>query len=84
MLCIHPNYGALPETGANATIMYDFNEDPQAHANYAYAVARQVLHTMKNDPNYFHGFTYSDRFNLARNNIQSFVTMWNSVLSKFK
>jgi len=84
VLCIHPNYGALPETGSNATIMYDFNEDPQAHANYAFAVARQVLQTMQKDPNYFHGFTYSDRFNLARNNIQSFATMWNAVLSKFK
>lgn len=83
MLCIHPNYGALPETGCNATIMYDFNEDPQVHANYAFAVTRQVLQTMQADPNYFHGFTYSDRFNLARNNIQSFVTVWTSILSRF-
>ena len=83
MLCIHPNYGALPETGCNATIMYDFNEDPQAHANYVFAVTKQVLQTMNNDPNYFHGFTYSDRFNLARNNIQSFTTMWNAVLARF-
>lgn len=83
MLCIHPNYGALPETGCNATIMYDFNEDPQTHANYVFAVTKQVLQTMSNDPNYFHGFTYSDRFNLARNNIQSFTTMWNAVLARF-
>jgi glycosyltransferase involved in cell wall biosynthesis len=83
VLCIHPNYGALPETACNATIMYDFNEDPQAHANYAFAVAKQILTTMKQDPNYFHGFTYSDRFNLARNNIQSFTTMWNAVLTRF-
>lgn len=80
LICIHPNYGALPETGSNATIMYDFNEDPQKHANYAFAVARQMLTAMKNDPNYFHGFTFSDRFNLARNNIQSFTTMWNALL----
>ena len=83
MICIHPNYGALPETGCNATVMYDFNEDPQVHANYAFVVARQVLQTMQQDPNYFNGFTYSDRFNLARNNIQSFVTMWTSLLSRF-
>jgi len=83
VLCVHPNYGALPETAQNATIMYDFNEDPQAHANYAFAVAKQILTTMNNDPNYFHGFTYSDRFNLARNNIQSFKTMWTAVLARF-
>jgi len=80
MICIHPNYGALPETGANATIMYDWNEDMNHHANYAFSVAKQILIAMKNDPNYFNGFTFSDRFNLARNNIQSFSTMWNTLL----
>ena len=80
MICIHPNYGALPETAANATIMYDWNEDMNHHANYAYSVAKQILIAMKNDPNYFNGFTFSDRFNLARNNIQSFTTMWNTLL----
>jgi glycosyltransferase involved in cell wall biosynthesis len=80
MICIHPNYGALPETGANATIMYDWNEDMNHHANYAFSVAKQVLTAMKDDPNYFNGFTFSDRFALARNNIQSFSTMWNTLL----
>ena len=80
MICIHPNYGALPETGANATIMYDWNEDMNHHANYAFSVAKQILIAMENDPNYFNGFTFSDRFNLARNNIQSFSTMWNTLL----
>jgi hypothetical protein len=35
---------------------------------------------MQKDENYFNGFTYSDRFNLARNNIPSFVNMWNAAL----
>ena len=26
VICIHPNYGALPETSSNATISYDFKE----------------------------------------------------------
>lgn len=79
-ICIHPNLGALPETASNATVMYDFNEDSNKHANYAFSVAKQMLTVMQNDPNYFHGFTYSDRFNLARNSIQSFTTMWNALL----
>lgn len=80
MICIHPNYGALPETAANATIMYDWNEDMNGHANYAFSVTKQILTQMKNDPNYFKGFTFSDRYNLARNSIASFATMWNSLL----
>ena len=80
VICIHPNYGALPETAQNATIMYYWNEDPQVHANYAFSVVRQVLESMKQNENYFHGFTYSDRFNLARNSVQSFQVMWNTIL----
>ena len=60
--------------------MYDWNEDPQVHANYAFSVARQVLESMKQNENYFNGFTYSDRFNLARNSVQSFQVMWNTIL----
>lgn len=30
---IHPNYGALPETAQGATLMYQWNEDPNVHAN---------------------------------------------------
>lgn len=80
LICIHPNYGALPETASNATIMYDWNEDVNAHANFAFAVANQILNQMKQDERYFHGFTFSDRFNLAKNSIASFSTMWNTLL----
>lgn len=79
-ICIHPNYGALPETASNATIMYDWQEDINAHANFAFAVTRQILSQMRQDPNYYSGFTYSDRFNLARNSIASFTTMWTTLL----
>lgn len=33
MLCVHPNYGALFETAANWTGMYQYDEDVQRHAN---------------------------------------------------
>lgn len=32
MLCVHPNLGALFETAANWTSMYQFDEDPHRHA----------------------------------------------------
>jgi glycosyltransferase involved in cell wall biosynthesis len=80
VICIHPNYGALSETSQNATIMYDWTENVQDHANYAFSVARSLLQQIQENPKYFSGFTYSDRFNLARNNIQSFQVMWNTLL----
>ena len=81
MICIHPNYGALTETAANATIIYEFDEDPAKQANYAFSIAAQVLKAQEENPNYFNKFTMSDRFNLARNNMISFAGVWNQVLS---
>lgn len=80
VICIHPNLGALPETATNATVMYDFNEDPNIHANFVFAITGQLLVAMRSDPDYFNKWTFSDRFNLARNNMQSFSTVWNQTL----
>jgi hypothetical protein len=71
----------LPETCANATITYDFKENNNEHANYAYSVAKQLVQVMNADDQYFTKFTYSDRFNLARNSIGSFKTIWDATLA---
>ena len=80
LLCIHPNYGALPETAANATVMYDYNEDPATHANLAYAITKGVLEQIKNDPNFLNRFTTSDRFALIPNDIVTFGNLWTKLL----
>lgn len=36
LLCVHPNYAALPETAGQWTSMYQWNEDFQTHANVFY------------------------------------------------
>jgi glycosyltransferase involved in cell wall biosynthesis len=79
-LCIHPNYGALSETAANATIMYDYHEDAATHANIAYGITRGVLEHQKQDPEFLHRFTRSDRFGLARNDIAAFSSLWSKLL----
>jgi len=33
LVCVHPNYGALPETSGGLNIMYQGSEDPSVHAN---------------------------------------------------
>lgn len=80
VMCIHPNLAALPETAANATIMYDFNEDPYEHANLAYAIGKSVLEHQKNDPEFINRFTKSDRFFLASNDINTFTNLWSKLL----
>lgn len=41
--CVHPNFAALPETAANFTQMYQWNEDLQAHANQFYHVLKHAI-----------------------------------------
>ena len=80
LICIHPNFGALPETAANSTIMYDYTEEPSAHANLAYAVTKSVLEHQKNDSMFINRFTRSDRFGLVPNDINSFSNLWSKLL----
>lgn len=41
--CVHPNYAALPETAANWTLMYQWNENPEAHANQFYYALQHAI-----------------------------------------
>ena len=43
LVCVHPNYAALPETAANWTQMYQWHEDIQDHAHIFYGLLDQVL-----------------------------------------
>lgn len=43
LLCVHPNYGALPETAANWTVQYQYHEDPISHAHRFYEVLDRIL-----------------------------------------
>ena len=44
--CVHSSLAALPETAMNLTTMYDYHEDPTAHANIFYAYLRQIVSAM--------------------------------------
>ena len=80
VVCVHPNYGALSETAGTATIMYDYNENPRNHANFAYSIAKQLLERQAADPEFLNKFSRSDRFAMGRNSIDTFETMWNKLL----
>ena len=46
-LCVHPNYAALPETAANMTTMYQWDEDVQIHANRAHRYLESAIEHIK-------------------------------------
>jgi glycosyltransferase involved in cell wall biosynthesis len=47
-MCVHPNFAALPETAANWTSMYQWDEDMNVHVNRFYAQLNAVITNLKN------------------------------------
>lgn len=43
LLCIHPNYGALPETAANWTTMYQWTDNKDDHASMMYGLLKHFV-----------------------------------------
>jgi UDP-glucose:(glucosyl)LPS alpha-1,2-glucosyltransferase len=48
LICVHSSLGALPETSANWSNMYPFNENMQDHANMFYSVLKGTIEDVKN------------------------------------
>jgi glycosyltransferase involved in cell wall biosynthesis len=48
-LCLHPNYGALYETAANLTWMYQYQEDPRDHTNTFYNMLDVAIQKVQSD-----------------------------------
>lgn len=48
-LCVHPNYGALSETAANWTWMYQFQQNLRDHANVFYNMLDQAIQAIQNN-----------------------------------
>jgi hypothetical protein len=42
-LCVHPNYGALPETSAGFTWMYQYREDIRDHMVIFYSMLDKAI-----------------------------------------
>jgi UDP-glucose:(glucosyl)LPS alpha-1,2-glucosyltransferase len=47
LLCVHPAYGALPETAANWTLMYNTHESLNDHANVFYGNMVEAIQVVK-------------------------------------
>ena len=43
LICVHPNYGALPETAANWTSMYQYQDSERDHAKMLYAMLDRAV-----------------------------------------
>jgi UDP-glucose:(glucosyl)LPS alpha-1,2-glucosyltransferase len=82
VVVVHPSYAALPETSSGATVMYEYTEIANDHANLAYATMKNLLDIHKTTPNLFNMFTASERCELPKNSINTFTNSWNKLLGR--
>jgi glycosyltransferase involved in cell wall biosynthesis len=47
LACVHPNNGALYETAAGWTLMYQWHDDPHAHAAVFYHTVMTAIHALR-------------------------------------
>jgi glycosyltransferase involved in cell wall biosynthesis len=47
LICVHSGYGALPETAANWTFMYQMQDDLNNHASMFYGVLKSAIDVIK-------------------------------------
>jgi glycosyltransferase involved in cell wall biosynthesis len=87
LLCVHPNYGALPETSAGLTIMYHGNfEDKNEHANvfvnYLEAAINLIVEKKQGDMLGYNKFYVDNKFNINRVK-NKWEALLNDLLSKY-
>lgn len=86
LLCAHPNFGALPETAANWTYMYQFNENINEHASMFYTVLKTVINDIKayNDTEYVSKYRPQKAYADVFYNWELIKMQWESLLVSLK
>lgn len=79
MTCVHSNLAALPETAGGMTSMYQYHEDPSAHASIFMDRLDKAIHSIKDDRicDYYDYYLneYAERFN-----IYNVIYLWERLL----
>jgi glycosyltransferase involved in cell wall biosynthesis len=79
---IHSNLGALPETAGGATLMYDYTEDVNVHANTAHRLTRAILMQEQKSPGFIDSLAADTIRELNKNSMPSFRTKWINLLTQ--
>jgi len=79
LICVHPNYGALPETSGGLNAMYQWHEDQNRHA-FLFSEELKNTITMVRDRKHFDMVTLNKQFVDTRYNINKIKKQWEEVL----
>lgn len=83
LLCVHPNLAALPDTAGGMTFMYQFNQDPKAHAEMFYKYLDRAVEDV-NNPDIQNYLRFQKAYADARFNLDKISTQWKSLLVELK
>ena len=81
LLCVHPNLAGLSDTSGNLTMMYQFIDDPNLHANYFYQALDGAIRLVHNDHTHSY-LKYVKGYADTRFNVDKIVMQWKSMLEQ--
>jgi UDP-glucose:(glucosyl)LPS alpha-1,2-glucosyltransferase len=81
LMCVHPNFAALPDTSGGLTLQYQYHEDANDHANVFYqALDRAVTDVRNHEVQRYLRFVkaYAD----TRFNVEKISAQWTSLMTE--
>jgi len=82
-ICLHPNYAALFETAGGTTMMYQWHEDANAHAQILYTHLENIIEN-RNDPAIANVTGIQSSYANLRYSWPRIVSMWTDLLNSLK
>jgi UDP-glucose:(glucosyl)LPS alpha-1,2-glucosyltransferase len=80
LVCVHPNYGALPETSGGLNMMYQWHSDLNRHA-FLFAEELKKAITMIRNRTHLDMVNLNKQFVDTRYNIQTIKSKWEEMLN---
>jgi UDP-glucose:(glucosyl)LPS alpha-1,2-glucosyltransferase len=82
VICLHPNYGALSETAGEYTVMYEYTDNINQHAQRCYSNLRDILIAQKEQPDILDLMRANTSFETPRYGIKTYTYKWNQLLKE--
>jgi hypothetical protein len=84
LLCVHSNLGALYDTSAHLTQMYQGDQNPNIHAAIFLNELNNAYNSVKGNPQFWDYLTFVKNYADNRFNINRAVFQWNGLLNSLK
>jgi glycosyltransferase involved in cell wall biosynthesis len=82
LVCVHPNFAALPSTSGYLNMMYQWDDDKNIHAQVFYNGMVNAYNFIRNEPNAYDHIKYVKFYADNRYNITRIGAIWTSLLTE--